>query len=649
MKIKKRAFTCIVLLLALGLFLSYIFYNGPKIITNYIYYNSDIKYNYKFNYPESNLSDCSYKQQNNLQGKYLINFSVPSIDYIEKVHSNINYGGHYYPKHCKVKQKVAILVPYKNREDELKIFLYNYHKILPRQYINYIIFLIEPINNDNFNRGKLLNAGFLEVLKLYSFDCVIFHDIDILPENDNQIYECSSQPRHMATFVKNSDYMLKNKETLTGAFAFTVEHFKKVNGFNNNDWKWGLEDVDLTHRTRNSGLSIVRYPKEISTYSMKPHFQHDFENLDKCNLRISNFIYQTFKNDGLNTLEYKLKEVNYHKLFTKIYVDLFGEASKKKLVEMIKEKDLYLFNFPNLSFIFTANYEIKKRTKIFCFMVTSKQNMKTRAIYQKETWPTRCDNFIYASAEDDPFLPALNVCSYDSYSSLWCKVKGITKYIWKKYGNEYDWYFKADDDTYIILENLRALLSILDPNKHIFYGHKMFFLDKFNKRIVLYLHGGSGYLMSRESMKALVEKGYNNLKYCALRVLVNEDVEVGDCFDRLDINITDVLDYKGRTPFIPINPIQIIAPFKNKKISTHKYSITKMVQGINSISDFPMTFHYVTKEMMYALEYLVYKANVIGRDSRIDKMANYKKEDIKNEIIHKYELIKKFSKHYFIN
>lgn len=48
-----------------------------------------------------------------------------------------------------------------------------------------------------FNRAKLLNIGYLEALKDYNWDCFIFHDVDLVPENDHNLYVCDMQPKHL--------------------------------------------------------------------------------------------------------------------------------------------------------------------------------------------------------------------------------------------------------------------------------------------------------------------------------------------------------------------------------------------------------------------------------------------------------------------
>jgi len=43
-----------------------------------------------------------------------------------------------------------------------------------------------------------MNAAFKEVMKIDDYDCVVFHDVDMIPENDNNFYRCGSNPKHLS-------------------------------------------------------------------------------------------------------------------------------------------------------------------------------------------------------------------------------------------------------------------------------------------------------------------------------------------------------------------------------------------------------------------------------------------------------------------
>ena len=64
----------------------------------------------------------------------------------ETVLSKVRYGGFYKPYHCKAKQRVAIIVSYRDREEHLEIFLYYIHAFLQRQELDYGIYVVEMVS-----------------------------------------------------------------------------------------------------------------------------------------------------------------------------------------------------------------------------------------------------------------------------------------------------------------------------------------------------------------------------------------------------------------------------------------------------------------------------------------------------------------------
>ncbi len=111
--------------------------------------------------------------------------------------------------------KIAIIVPYKNRLYNLKLFLRYMSRFLAKKTdILHDIFLVEPrYDNQTFNRGLLLNIGFVESIRYYAEsgenvpDCFVFHDVDMLPESDLNDYKCSPErPRQFAVAINTYGY-----------------------------------------------------------------------------------------------------------------------------------------------------------------------------------------------------------------------------------------------------------------------------------------------------------------------------------------------------------------------------------------------------------------------------------------------------------
>lgn len=57
--------------------------------------------------------------------------------------AGLQAGGRYEPTECQSQQKIAIIVPVRNREDHLTVFLRYMHPFLQRKQIGYVIIVVE--------------------------------------------------------------------------------------------------------------------------------------------------------------------------------------------------------------------------------------------------------------------------------------------------------------------------------------------------------------------------------------------------------------------------------------------------------------------------------------------------------------------------
>ncbi|XP_005177108.1 beta-1,4-N-acetylgalactosaminyltransferase bre-4 isoform X1 [Musca domestica] len=251
---------------------------------------------------------------------FVPNITLESLDVInDQLGPLLEPGGAFKPKDCIARHHVAIVVPFRDRYAHLSIFLRNIHKFLMQQRIAYRIFIIEQTNGKPFNRAALMNIGFLEAMKLYKWDCFIFHDVDLLPLDNRNLYNCPRQPRHMSVAIDKFNYKLPYRTIFGGVSAMTREHFLTVNGFSNSYFGWGGEDDDMSNRLRNANLFIARYPINIARYTMLKHQK------EKANpKRYENLVNGINKigNDGLNSIKYDIYSYKSYPTFSWYYAEL---------------------------------------------------------------------------------------------------------------------------------------------------------------------------------------------------------------------------------------------------------------------------------------------------------------------------------------
>ena len=185
--------------------------------------------------------------------------------------SDLSSGGEYTPSTCSNPDQVAIIVPYRNRTDNLKVFIQYMHPFLMRQNIHYKIYVINQGDDKLFNRAMLFNVGFKEALKDFAWPCFVFSDVDHLPEDDRNLYKCENVPKHMGVSIDTGGYELYYEGFFGGVFAIKREQFQDVNGASNQFWGWGGEDDDIIQRIQDSGLSFIRIHPDIGRYTTTKH------------------------------------------------------------------------------------------------------------------------------------------------------------------------------------------------------------------------------------------------------------------------------------------------------------------------------------------------------------------------------------------
>lgn len=168
--------------------------------------------------------------------------------------------------------KLCVIVPLKDRFEELLEFLPHIHRYLNAQQIRHRVLFINQVDVLRFNRASLINVGFLQ--SQADCDYMAMHDVDLLPLNMNLNYAYPEKgPFHVAAPHLHPKY---HYSTFVGGILLLQHaHFRLVKGMSNKFWGWGREDDELYVRMKQANLTIHR-PGNLTTNS-ETTFRHVHE------------------------------------------------------------------------------------------------------------------------------------------------------------------------------------------------------------------------------------------------------------------------------------------------------------------------------------------------------------------------------------
>ncbi|KAG5667438.1 hypothetical protein PVAND_015418 [Polypedilum vanderplanki] len=332
---------------------------------------------------------------------------------------------------------------------------------------------------------------------------------------------------------------------------------------------------------------------------------------------------------------------------------------------------IFLYNCCMIIF-YKANYQIKsakvkydskladelvKNVRIFCWILTHPKNHKTKIPHMKATWARRCDKLVIFSTEtdkDDPDIVALS--NLNGREHLWNKTKYAIKYVYENHINDADWFVRADDDNFFLIENLRHKLYQLNSKISFFIGSRFAINDSDISEG--YMAGG-GHAFSKKALKKFVTKLLLKEEICPTYDELAEDVFLGMCFKNEAIFV-DAFDSLNQKQMFPVSIEEhMIEKIRDPNFWYWRY-LWKNVQqgGLKCCSDLFISAHYVKPNEMHLLENLIYHVHPFGLEKnsseelpkKLSMNEILKTSDVKSnspnfiphEIIHNFDEDEKF-------
>lgn len=161
--------------------------------------------------------------------------------------------------------------------------------------------------------------------------------------------------------------------------------------------------------------------------------------------------------------------------------------------------------------------KIMKSPRVFCW-VPVRQTKGRVADIISNTWISTCDGYVIIHANET--------------KGLWNLVHPAWSLVAHRFGAQYDWFVKLDDDSYFSAENFKHLVSNFNPHDYYYLGHAIYSGS----------HGfnlGGGYALSQALLRSIApylptssrnqtSNNHNNNK-CEATETWYEDVEMSKC------------------------------------------------------------------------------------------------------------------------
>ncbi|KAL3310085.1 hypothetical protein Ciccas_011354 [Cichlidogyrus casuarinus] len=121
--------------------------------------------------------------------------------------------GEWIPENCE-SDKLLVLVPYRDRSENILYFLYYMHLFLQSNRQHYQIVLAEQLGSGRFRRANLFNSVVYELffgtIKEKAV-CLALHDIDKVPFSRMLNYTCKEKPLQICRELINADNIIVEK------------------------------------------------------------------------------------------------------------------------------------------------------------------------------------------------------------------------------------------------------------------------------------------------------------------------------------------------------------------------------------------------------------------------------------------------------
>uniref|UniRef100_A0A6P4F503 N-acetylgalactosaminide beta-1,3-galactosyltransferase n=1 Tax=Drosophila rhopaloa TaxID=1041015 RepID=A0A6P4F503_DRORH len=247
--------------------------------------------------------------------------------------------------------------------------------------------------------------------------------------------------------------------------------------------------------------------------------------------------------------------------------------------------------------------------RIFCIITTFAYLHKYAAMHIHRTWAPHCDHYLFVSDDVDHYLePAVFMNLHDK----WQRMRAHLEYVYKYHFHEADWFLYANDNNFVVVENLRYMLKSYSPDELIYFGCKLR-----TPNGLVFMHGGSGIVLSAAALKRFTLDAMTNESICSSKDKGDEATEeLGRCLTNVNVIPGNSRDEWQRHRFLPFDPALHLGGRMNESIEVHKYFLDHSYYPVTDMN-LPVSLRFIcsltsTPSIIYNYYYFTYKVRRFG-------------------------------------
>lgn len=268
----------------------------------------------------------------------------------------------------------ALIIPYRDREEHLKILL----SVLTKKYSSGLdIIVIHQDDNLPFNRGFLFNV----VLDFYQkYNYYIFHDVDLIPTDIVDYLQPFPVPTHLSCYCEQFNYRLlddkdyKSSHMFGGVVAMSRDHFLHIGGYCDKYFGWGYEDNDLFRRIM---TKIKIFDRKPWTYTS---LNHDRSHETHDNLLCNKFLFEkntSFKRRTSGKITAEQKDVLWLHVSTEhLYIKTITYRDNELMKKAYIDKEDLLITCRDLS-------DVPPHYKLWCQLLKKSVDISEDVFFVK--------------------------------------------------------------------------------------------------------------------------------------------------------------------------------------------------------------------------------------------------------------------------